>query len=70
MTQSGGAVNPFVLPNTLAATDDQDHGYPDEQQAFDGGLMDAFPEFTGNGGDDNDNPVSGCARRLQLRADR
>ncbi|HLN17933.1 MAG TPA: alkaline phosphatase family protein [Acidimicrobiales bacterium] len=31
-------------------TCDQDHDYTAEQQAFDGGLMDKFPEFTGTGG--------------------
>src|SRR5579862_5921262 len=31
-------------------TCDQDHDYSDEQQAFDGGLMDQFVQATGNGG--------------------
>jgi phospholipase C len=31
-------------------TCDQDHGYGDEQKAYDGGLMDRFVESVGNGG--------------------
>ncbi len=45
-----GASNPFRLDRTQAATADQDHDYTPEQQAFDSGLMDAFPAFTGTGG--------------------
>src|SRR5947209_7606322 len=42
-----GAVNPFRLDRSQDLTADQDHDYMAEQQAFDFGLMDAFPEFTG-----------------------
>jgi phospholipase C len=45
-----GASNPFRLDRTQAATADQDHDYTPEQQAFHGGLMDSFPEFTGTPG--------------------
>jgi phospholipase C len=45
-----GASNPFRLDRSEAATADQDHDYTPEQQAFDGGLMDAFPAFTGTPG--------------------
>ena len=45
-----GASNPFRLDRSQAATNDQNHDYGPEQQAFDGGLMDAFPEFTGTAG--------------------
>ncbi|WP_114239150.1 phospholipase C [Dyella sp. C9] len=44
-----GAINPFRLSRAQAATADQDHDYTPEQQAFDGGAMDLFPEFTGSG---------------------
>jgi phospholipase C len=44
-----GAINPFRLDRTQAATADQDHAYGPEQKAFDGGAMDLFPEFTGSG---------------------
>jgi phospholipase C len=44
-----GAINPFRLDRTQAATADQDHDYQPEQQAFDNGKMDLFPEFTGSG---------------------
>lgn len=38
-----GASGPFRLDRSQAATTDQDHGYTDEQKAFDHGLMDRFP---------------------------
>jgi phospholipase C len=38
---------PFRLDRTQAVTCDQDHGYSSEQKAFDHGLMDLFPEKTG-----------------------
>jgi phospholipase C len=44
-----GAINPFRLSRAQAATADQDHDYTPEQQAFDNGKMDLFPEFTGSG---------------------
>jgi len=45
-----GASNPFRLDRSQASTNDQDHDYTPEQQAFDGGVMDLFPEFTGTAG--------------------
>ena len=45
-----GAANPFRLDRSQNFTADQNHGYTAEQQAFDFGLMDAFPEFTGSAG--------------------
>ena len=45
-----GASNPFRLDRSQAATADQDHDYGPEQQAFDGGLMDGFPKYTGTPG--------------------
>src|ERR1700749_4345528 len=47
---TGGATNPFLLDRSEAATADQDHDYTPEQQAFHGGLMDSFPQFTGTPG--------------------
>jgi phospholipase C len=47
---AGGATNPFRLDRSQAATADQDHDYTPEQQAFHGGLMDSFPEYTGTAG--------------------
>jgi phospholipase C len=43
----GGASNPFRLDRSQAVTADQDHDYTAEQQAFDMGLLDLFPKFTG-----------------------
>jgi phospholipase C len=42
-----GASNPFRLSPAQALTADQDHGYTDEQKAFDGGKMDLFPLSVG-----------------------
>ncbi len=41
------AVSPFRLGPAQAATADQNHDYTLEQRAFDSGLMDAFPQYTG-----------------------
>jgi len=43
------AANPFRLDRTQAATEDQNHGYTAEQQAYDGGKADLFPLYTGSG---------------------
>lgn len=43
------AFNPFRLDRTQAATADQNHAYTAEQQAYDNGAADLFPEYTGNG---------------------
>jgi phospholipase C len=45
-----GASNPFRLDRSEAATNDQDHDYTPEQEAFHAGLMDSFPEYTGTPG--------------------
>ncbi|KVD70627.1 phospholipase [Burkholderia sp. ABCPW 14] len=44
-----GATNPFRLDRTQAATADQNHAYTAEEQAYDNGLADLFPKYTGNG---------------------
>ncbi len=44
-----GAVNPFRLDRSQAATADQGHAYTAEQQAYDNGLADLFPKYTGRG---------------------
>jgi phospholipase C len=43
LTNNPNGVNPFRFSRAQAATCDQDHGYTDEQTAFDFGLMDNFP---------------------------
>jgi phospholipase C len=53
-----GAANPFRLDRSQNLTEDQDHDYTPEQQAFDFGLMDAFPEFTGSPGPPPGTPPS------------
>jgi len=42
------SVNPFRLDRSQAVTCDMDHGYLTEQQAYHGGLVDKFVEFTGS----------------------
>lgn len=42
-----GATNPFRLARSQAVTADQNHDYTAEQQAFDLGALDLFPEFVG-----------------------
>jgi len=42
-----GANNPFRLDRSQAVTRDQGHGYKQEQQAFDNGVMDLFPSTVG-----------------------
>jgi len=41
------STKPYLLRRDQYATSDQDHGYTAEQEAFDNGLMDLFPESTG-----------------------
>jgi phospholipase C len=48
LTENPNSFNPFRLDRSQALICDQDHDYTAEQQAFDGGLMDGFPEFTGD----------------------
>jgi phospholipase C len=45
-----GATNPFRLDRSQAWTSDQNHDYTAEQQSFDMGAMDLFPEFVGTPG--------------------
>lgn len=45
-----GAANPFRLDRSQAFTQDMDHDYTPEQEAFDGGAMDLFPLNTGTPG--------------------
>jgi phospholipase C len=45
-----GATNPFRLDRSQASTNDQDHNYLNEQEAFHAGLMDLFPLNTGTAG--------------------
>jgi phospholipase C len=47
-TNNPNSKDPFRLDRSQAATSDQDHGYRDEQEAFDNGHMDLFPESTGS----------------------
>ncbi len=47
MNPNGSAAQPFRLDPSQNYTCDQTHNYTPEQQAFDAGLMDKFPQFTG-----------------------
>ncbi len=44
-----GAINPFRLDRSQAATADQNHDYTPEQQADDSSLLDLFPFYVGVG---------------------
>ncbi|NHN87417.1 phospholipase C [Acetobacter conturbans] len=44
-----GAALPFRLDRTQASTADQNHAYTAEQMAYDNGLADLFPLYTGAG---------------------
>ncbi|MBZ5724454.1 MAG: alkaline phosphatase family protein [Acidobacteriia bacterium] len=54
LTDNPNAQPPFRLTRTQAVTCDQDHGYTDEQRAFNNGLMNLFVESVGVG-------APGCA---------
>ncbi len=47
LTRNQNSLPPQRLDRSHAATQDQNHDYPNEQEAFDHGLMDKFVEFTG-----------------------
>src|SRR6202451_3682274 len=49
-TNGTGAVNPFRLDRSQAATTAQNHNYGPEQSAVHGGMMDLFPSSTGTAG--------------------
>jgi phospholipase C len=49
LTNNPNAANPARLDRSQAITCDQDHGYTDEQLAFDHGLMDKFVEHASGG---------------------
>jgi phospholipase C len=49
LSNNPNSTQPFRLSHSEAQTCDQGHGYTDEQKAFDGGLMDTFPETVGRG---------------------
>jgi phospholipase C len=48
-TNNPNSFPPQRLDRSEAVTCSQNHGYGAEQNAFDGGLMDKFPEFTAGG---------------------
>ena len=47
LTRNQNSMLPQRLDRSHAATADQNHDYPNEQEAFDHGLMDKFVQFTG-----------------------
>jgi phospholipase C len=47
ITTNQNALQPQRLDRSHAATADQNHDYPNEQEAFDHGLMDKFVQYTG-----------------------
>jgi phospholipase C len=49
LTNNPNSTQPFLLTRAENYTCDQNHDYKPEQQAFNGGLMDKFPETVGVG---------------------
>jgi phospholipase C len=49
LTNNPNSANPQRLDHSQALTCDQDHGYTDEQKAYDNGLADKFVQFTSGG---------------------
>ena len=47
LTDNPNSANPFRLDRSQAVTCDMDHEYTAEQQAYNGGLLNKFVEFTG-----------------------
>jgi len=50
LTENPNSVMPFRLDRSQAVTCSQNHNYGPEQQAYDSGAMDKFPQFTGVSG--------------------
>jgi phospholipase C len=46
LTNNPNSTNPYRLDRSQALTCDQDHGYSDEQKAYDNGLDDKFVQYT------------------------
>jgi len=46
LTNNPNGINPFRIDRSNAVTCDEDHGYGDEEFAFDGGLMDRFAKLS------------------------
>ncbi|HEY4096483.1 MAG TPA: alkaline phosphatase family protein [Baekduia sp.] len=63
LTANPNSFNPTRLDRSRAVTCSQSHGYGSEQAAFDGGLMDKFPENTAGTG-------AGCKQADGVTADR
>jgi phospholipase C len=61
-----GAVNPFRLGPSQAATQDMGHNYKPEQQASDTGLMDLFPKYTGTAGPPPGSPAQALTTGLVM----
>ena len=50
LTNNPNSADPYRIPRSQSVTCDNSHSYMAEQQAFNGGLMDKFVEFTSCGG--------------------
>jgi len=61
-----GATNPFRLAAAQAWTNSQGHNYMPEQQAYDNGLMDLFPKFTGAAGPPPSAPAIATTKGLVM----
>ena len=59
LTNNPNSTQPFLLTPADNYTCDQGHNYTPEQQAFDNGLMDLFPESVGSGATNCNNAGKG-----------
>jgi phospholipase C len=59
LNNNPNSTNPFRLDRSMASTCDNDNHYTDEQKAYDGGLLDKFPENTAATG-------TGCTPALSM----
>ena len=59
LTHNPNSTQPFLLTPADNYTCDQGHNYTPEQQAFDSGLMDLFPESVGSGATNCNNAGKG-----------
>lgn len=59
LTRNPNSTQPFRLDRSMEVTCDNDNHYADEQKAYDGGLLDKFPESTAATG-------AGCTPALSM----
>ncbi len=64
LTANPNSTQPFRLTRAQSVTCDQDHNYPDEQKAYNGGLMNKFVESVGSSSASCD--VAGYGKKIVM----